>query len=315
MLLILVLFLLYIKNTTLTFAVFPLILLVFNFKTLSGKLLKAILLSTLIIVLFFIKNLILCGSLLFPSKIFTLIATDYAIPSKIQTFYYDNLKYYGYFITAEQYNSMSVWDLFIRWITLPKLNGLFNKLSVFLILALPFFIYKFKNEKALWLIYVNMILQIFLLLITSPQYRFFIHFVLFFSVFCLICLIQNKKLINALLALSQIPIALILFFPFNLSKLANHKSLMEISTFSINNIVFPYQNTKSNTSFETIQLGNLKYNSPQKNAFLWASGNGDLPCVNKKQVDTFEKYFQYIPQMRTNELKDGFYAKKISKNE
>ncbi|BDU25535.1 hypothetical protein FLGSB24_22790 [Flavobacterium sp. GSB-24] len=90
---------------------------------------------------------------------------------------------------------------------------------------------------------------------------------------------------------------------------------MEISTFSINNIVFPYQNTKSNTSFETIQLGNLKYNSPQKNAFLWASGNGDLPCVNKKQVDTFEKYFQYIPQMRTNELKDGFYAKKISKNE
>ncbi|AXB57174.1 LIC_10190 family membrane protein [Flavobacterium fluviale] len=315
LLLILVLFLLYIKNTTLTFAVFPLILLVFNFKSLSGKLLKPILLSTLIIVLFFIKNLIICGSPLFPSKIFTAIATDYAIPSRIQTFYYDNLKYYGYFITAEKYNSMSVWDLFIKWITLPKLNGLFNKLSVFLILVLPIFIYKFKNEKALWLLYVNMILQIFLLLITSPQYRFFIHFVLFFSVFCLVCLIQNKKLLNAVLVLSQIPIAIILFFPFNISKLSNHKSLMEISTFSINNIVFPYQNSKSNTSFETIQLGNLKYNSPQKNAFLWAGGNGDLPCVNKKQIDTFEKNFQYIPQMRTNELKDGFYAKKISKNE
>ena len=314
-LLILALFLLYIKNTTLTFAVFPLILLVFNFKSLSGKLLKPILLSTLIIVLFFIKNLIICGSPLFPSKIFTAIATDYAIPSRIQTFYYDNLKYYAYFITAEQYNSMSVWDLFIKWITLPKLNGLFNKLSVFLILVLPIFIYKFKNEKALWLLYFNMILQIFLLLITSPQYRFFIHFVLFFSVFCLVCLIQNKKLLNAVLVLSQIPIAIILFFPFNISKLSNHKSLMEISTFSINNIVFPYQNSKSNTSFETIQLGNLKYNSPQKNTFLWAGGNGDLPCVNKKQIDTFEKNFQYIPQMRTNELKDGFYAKKISKNE
>jgi hypothetical protein len=315
LLLILVLFLLYIKNTTLTFAVFPLILLAFNFKSLSGKLLKPILLSTLIIVLFFIKNLILCGSPLFPSKIFTVIATDYAIPNTIQTFYYNNLKYYGYFITAEQYNSMSIWDLFIRWITLPKLNGLFNKLSVFLIISLPFFIYKFKNEKALWLLYVNMLLQIFLLLITSPQYRFFIHFVLFFSVFCLVSLIQNKKLMSALLVFSQIPIAIILFFPFNLSKFANHKSLMEISTFSTNNIVFPYQNSKSNTSFETIQLGNLKFNSPQKNAFLWASGNGDLPCVNKKQIDTFEKYFQYIPQMRTNELKDGFYAKKISKNE
>ncbi|MCV2487079.1 hypothetical protein OD917_19260 [Flavobacterium sp. SH_e] len=315
LLLILVLFLLYIKNTTLTFAVFPLILLPFNFKSLSGKLLKPILLSASVIILFFIKNLIICGSPLFPSKIFPTLTTDYAIPSAIQTFYYDNLKYYGYFITAEQYNSMSVWDLFIRWITLPKLNGLFNKLSVFFILVLPFFIYKFKNEKALWLLYANMILQIFLLLITSPQYRFFIQFVLFFSLFCFICLIQNKKLMNVLLVLSQIPIAIILFFPFNLSKFANHKSLMEISTFSTNNIVFPYQNSKSNTTFENIQLGNLKYNSPQKNDFLWASGNGDLPCVNKKQIDTFEKYFQYIPQMRTNELKDGFYAKKISKNE
>lgn len=315
LLLILVLFLLYIKNTTLTFAVFPLILLAFNFKSLSGKLLKPILLSTLVIVLFFIKNLIICGSPLFPSKIFPALTTDYAIPNTIQTFYYDNLKYYAYFITAEQYNSMSVWDLFLRWITLPKLNGLFNKLSVFLIVILPFFIYKFKNEKALWLLYINMILQLFLLLITSPQYRFFIHFVLFFSLFCLICLIKNKKLMNALLVLSQIPIAFILFFPFNLSKFANHKSLMEISIFSAKNIIFPYQNSKSNTSFETIQLGNLKYNSPQKNDFLWASGNGDLPCVNKKQIDTFEKYFQYIPQMRTNELKDGFYAKKISKNE
>lgn len=315
LLLILVLFLLYIKNTTLTFAIFPLILLAFNFKSLSEKLLKPILLSVLVIILFFIKNLIICGSPLFPSKVFAALTTDYAIPSTIQTFYYDNLKYYGYFITAEQYNSMSVWDLLIRWITLPKLNGLFNKLSVFFILVLPFFIYKFKNEKALWFLYANMILQIFLLLITSPQYRFFVHFVLFFSLFCLICLIQNKKIINALLVLSQIPIAIILFFPFNLSKFANHKSLMEISTFSTNNIVFPYQNSKINTAFETIQLGNLKYNSPQKIDFLWANGNGDLPCVNKKQIDTFEKYFQYIPQMRTNQLKDGFYAKKISKNE
>ncbi|WP_433829297.1 LIC_10190 family membrane protein [Flavobacterium anhuiense] len=315
LLLVLVLFLLYIKNTTVTFAAFPVILLAFNFKSLSRKLLKPILLSTLVFVLFFIKNLIICGSPLFPSKLFTAITTDYAIPNTIQTYYYDNLKYYGYFITSDQYNLMSAYDLFVRWITLPKLNGFFNKLSILLIVVIPFFIYKFKNEKALWLIYVNMILQIFLLLITSPQYRFFIHFTLFFSLFCLICLIQNKKVINALLALSQIPIAIILFFPFNLSKFANHKSLMEISTFSTKNIISPYQNSKSKSTFETIQIGNLKYNSPQKNDFLWASGNGDLPCVNKELIDSFEKYFQYIPQMRTNDLKDGFYAKKISKNE
>ena len=90
---------------------------------------------------------------------------------------------------------------------------------------------------------------------------------------------------------------------------------MEISNFSAKNIVFPYPNTKNNTTFETIQLGNLKYNSPEKNDFFWANGNGDLPCVDKKQLDYFEKYFKIIPQMRTNDLKDGFYAKKTQKNE
>lgn len=315
LLVILVLFLLYIKNTTLTFAVFPLALLALNFKSLAPKLLKPSLLSILIILLFFIKNLIICGSPIFPSKILTVIKTDYAIPNVIQTYYYDHLKYYGYFLTAEQYNSMSAWDLFIRWITLPKLNGLFNKISFFLIAAIPFFIHKYKDKKALWLIYIIMILQIFLLLITSPQYRFFIHFTLFFSIFCLTCFVQSKKILNVLLILSQIPIAIILFCPLNVGRFANHKSLMEIKTFSTKNVIYPYSNSKITTSFETIQLGNLKYNSPQNNDFLWASGNGDLPCVNKELIGSFEKYFHYIPQMRTNDLKDGFYAKKISPDE
>lgn len=90
---------------------------------------------------------------------------------------------------------------------------------------------------------------------------------------------------------------------------------MEISNFSVKNIVFPYSNTKNNTTFETIQLGNLKYNSPVKNDFFWANGNGDLPCVDKQQLDYFDKYFQVIPQMHTNDLKDGFYAKRTQKNE
>ena len=91
--------------------------------------------------------------------------------------------------------------------------------------------------------------------------------------------------------------------------------MLEISNFSVKNIVFPYQNTKSNTPFETIELGNLKYNSPVKNDFFWANGNGNLPCVDKRQIDYFEKYFRIIPQMRTTDLKDGFYAKQLSENE
>ncbi|MGO4771974.1 hypothetical protein ACEN2I_09935 [Flavobacterium sp. W22_SRS_FK3] len=312
---ILVLFLLYIKNTTLTFSVFPIILLILHFQLLSRNLLKTIFLTITILCLFVIKNMIICGSPIFPSKILTSLTMNYSIPDSIQGFYYDQIKYYGFFVTTEQYNSMSVLDLFLRWLTLPKLNGLFNKIAIFLILIVPFFIFKFQNKKALWILYVVMIVQLFLFLITSPQYRFFMNFILFFAIFCFICIVQSRRTINILLLLSLIPTFVVLFFPVSLNRFSNHKLMMEISNFSVKNIFFPYPNTKNNTAFETIQLGNLKYNSPQKNDFFWANGNGDLPCVDKQQIDYFEKYFQIIPQMRTNDLKDGFYAKKIQKNE
>lgn len=91
--------------------------------------------------------------------------------------------------------------------------------------------------------------------------------------------------------------------------------MMELSNFSTENIIFPHENTKNNTTFEVIQLGNMNYNSPIQNDFFWASGNGALPCVNKDQIAYFKKYFYIIPQQRTKDLKDGFYAKKINTND
>ena len=160
-----------------------------------------------------------------------------------------------------------------------------------------------------------MAVQLFLLFVTSPQYRFFMNFILFFSLFCFVSIIRNKKIIQAVLFLSIIPLIIVLFLPVNLNQFSNHKFMLKISNFSAENIIYPFKNTKNNTAFESIQLGNLKYNSPVENDFFWSNGDGDLPCVNKKQLDYFEKYFGIIPQMRTKDLKDGFYAKQISKNE
>lgn len=314
LIIILVLFLLYIKNTTLTLALLPIILFAFHFKSLSKKIVPPIILAVIIAVLFIIKNMIICGSPIFPSKI-NAFTTDYAIPNIIESFYYDQLKYYGFSITEEQYNKMSVIDLFLRWLSMSKLNGLFNKISILLVLIVPFFIYKYQNKKAVWILYFVMILQLILLGLTSPQYRFFMNFILFFSIFCFACIFQNKKTIQYFLILSLFPTCIVLFFPINLNRFSNHRFMLEISNFSLENSILPYQNSKSNTKFESIQLENLKYNSPVQNDFFWANGDGDLPCVDKQQLDYFEKYFRIIPQMRTHDLKDGFYAKELTENE
>ena len=312
LILILVLFCLFIKNTSLGLIFIPIFLFLQNFRILSRKMFYPVLISFVVASLFITKNMIICGAPIFPSKTFEFFTTNYSIPDTIESFYYDQLKYYGYFLNLEQYESMSKMDLFFRWLSLPKLNGLFNKIAVILILVLPFLIYKFNNVKSFWIIYFTFIIQLILLFLTSPQYRFFMNFILFFLLFLLVCFIRKKIFINTILILSLVPSVIVLLFPINMNSFSNYKFMLKLSNFSVQNIVFPHENTKLNTEFEKIKYGNLIINSPKDNSFFWASGNGDLPCVNKTQIEYFKKYFFIVPQLRTTELKDGLYPKQIA---
>jgi len=66
-----------------------------------------------------------------------------------------------------------------------------------------------------------------------------------------------------------------------------------------------------NHNYLKFNVGNLIFESPDESSFFWITGNGELPCVNKQQIDYFKSNYNYIPQLRTNNLKDGFYAKRI----
>jgi hypothetical protein len=77
-------------------------------------------------------------------------------------------------------------------------------------------------------------------------------------------------------------------------------------------LLIPENNSRySNLKFKKIKDGNIEYYSPQKSDFFWITGNGNLPCVNKEQIDFFKKKYFILPQQRTSNIKDGFYAKEI----
>jgi hypothetical protein len=310
-----VLFLLYIKNTTFIFILIPVILLFKNYAILKAKLCTSSVISALILILFVAKNLITCGSPIFLFNFFNFSVTDYALPKHISDLVFTELKYHTFAIGKNAYNSLTASELILRWLTLPKLTGLFNKISFILIVVTPAFIYKFQNKQKYWILYGLMVFQLIALFATSPQYRFFMNFILFFGLFCIICIVRNKKIITLLLLFSLVPIGYIIFIPMKLFNFTNNKLMSETSTVPLKAIVFPLENTKLKSDFELIELGNMKYNSPIENNFLYGTGNGDLPCVNKKQIDYYKKRYSIIPQMRTNELKDGFYSKKIKKDE
>ena len=308
---ILVLFSLYIKTTAVGLCILPIVLVLQNYKEI--KIYKITFLSVLILGLFVTKNIIVTGYALFPMTQNFGFVSDYQIPEKIAVLYYSLTKYFAYSLTEEQFNQMTASEVFLQWITMPKLHGFFNKISLFLVIFTPILIYKFLNQRRFWILYFIMSVQLLLLFLSSPQYRFFMNFILFFSFLWLAIFINKKRIILISLVFSTFATAFVLFIPMNLKSLSRNEHAITTSNFSVKNIIFPFQNSKYETDFERIQNDQFYYNSPKTMDFFWGTANGEIPCVNKKQIDYFEQKYNVKPQMRSGNLKDGFYAKNTDK--
>src|SRR5690606_30239400 len=135
------------------------------------------------------------------------------LPESIQDLFFRYSKVYAYFITFEEYQHMSMLQRFLTWLQLPKLNGLFNKLIMVLFLLIPFVIQKFRNRKILYFIYFLGIFQLIILFLTSPQYRFFLVFVLFFLNLATASIFAKKKIIKTILIASVVISGIPIFLP------------------------------------------------------------------------------------------------------
>ena len=300
-------FCIFIKTTSVSIIVLPIIIIVKHYSYLILKIWKIAVVSVLVLVLFLIKNTIVSGHPFFPimSDAFH---TDYAIPPAIINLHNTQAKTYSYFVSDGNYQSMSVTQLFIRWLTLSKLNGLLNKLAVLLIVICPVLIYRFCNKKTFWTLYFAMCLQMAVLFCTSPQYRFFFNFLLFFSLFIVAIIFHKKQnAIITLLYISTFITAFVLINPVDLNKFSNKKFVIPLSRFNVENIAFPHSNTKFNTGFTLRKQGNLEYYSPVENPSLRYLGDGPLPCVNYDAIEYNRTQFGIVPQLRSTDLKDGFY--------
>jgi hypothetical protein len=84
-------------------------------------------------------------------------------------------------------------------------------------------------------------------------------------------------------------------------------------SFSYRHIVLPASHTRfESMRFEKCKEGNLEYYSPKQKMLMFNTFAGPLPTLNQKQQKYFERRFQIIPQKIENDLKDGFYSKKLS---
>ncbi len=300
----LVLFLCFVKVTMVILFVLIIMLFVNNFKSLKKELWQYSLLSLTVLGLFLFKNAIISGYLFYPLAQINVLNFDWKVPKELLEFY--RLGTYLEGMSNIDVSQLSVLEKVKVWLTLPKLDGLFNKAFVLLLLVFPWFIYKSKHKSSVLVIYILAIIQLAILWFTSPQYRFFFVFVSFLAIQIFSSLIKSKKVGVSLVTFSIILSAIPVFVTVNLNAFTNNNFAMALSTFKLKNVIIPEENTRTKTKFIRYYIDGFEFYSPDEDVFFWATGNGNLPCVNKKQIDYIKYYYNYIPQLRTNDLKDGF---------
>lgn len=305
----------YCKTTSFVILLLPIFYLIKHFKVLHREVLPSCLIGLFVLFLFMAKNTLITGYQLYPLQALKLFNLDYRVPKEVMTLVFNETKLNGYYMTLEQYNTMSSYAIMKNWLYTSPIDSLFNGMTLIILLITPLILYKFYNKKENWIIYSVTLIHLILMFLSSPQYRYFIHFILFFELLLISLFVIRKKTVNLLLFSSLIPVIIVVYLPFDFSGITTNKLIAHNNYFSIKNSIEPAENSKFIIDFETIKRGNLEYHSPIQPYFFWGTYNGSLPTVNKAQVNYFENYLHYIPQQRTDNLADGFFAKKIKTNE
>ncbi|WP_284652027.1 LIC_10190 family membrane protein [Flavobacterium terrisoli] len=310
-----VLFTVYIKITSVVLLILPLLFLIKYSALLKRQFISIRLLSGLVLILFAVKNIILTGYPLYPLTALPYPNANYMVPKEIMSYFFGQEMMHSFYMGFGSFQDASLFYFFKQYFLHNGIDSIIAFTTVFLVLVSPFIISKYYPRQRLRDIYFVFIALLILLAFSSPQYRFYVYFTLFFGLIFLAVVFTKKKLIIAFISLSLLTVALLVFVPMSFSALTQNKLLTSNNTFRLENAVTPKPNTKENLGFIKVTKGNLDYNTPANTSLFWITGNGTLPCVNDEQVHYFETYFHVIPQLRGKTLGEGFYAKKVKSDD
>lgn len=302
-----------IKITAFGLIVFPMVLLL-KLKNLSIQFYSKLLLVAIGFSLLWIgKNIIITGYPLFPSEAFSgVFSLNHQIPENLYNYSLRKDKLFEFFVSVQDLNSMSKTELFWKWLTHSKLGIIFNLIILSLLVFVPILITKSKTQKRYWWIYASFVIQILFLALTSPQYRFMLHYIVIFVLLLFGVLFKNYKLKLSVLFLSQAITLWFIVFPVRYNALTSKNYQLESVGFQLKNILRPAPNSSILSEYETIKMGNLKYHSPKEEVYFWNTGDGKLPCVNETQLNYLMTQTGFRPQLRdSTDLSKGFYAEKV----
>ncbi len=190
---------------------------------------------------------------------------------------------------------------FWHWLHQPGIHQIINPLMVFLLTIFPIILMSTKQnnqfKKPYLRLYLAGLFYFIVILFMSPNFRFFLPFLIFLSLtilsFC--CPPVFTKYLNSL---GWIIFLFIGFF------WAIHNN------WSYQNLIFPEPVSIYN-QYDSQKEGQIRYNFPVEKELFWQTGNAPLPAIHPKLIEFFKTKFGVIPQK--NVEKNYYYENKISK--
>ncbi|KGO92009.1 LIC_10190 family membrane protein [Flavobacterium subsaxonicum] len=278
----------------------------------KGNIKFALLTGIPIATLWIAKNTIISGYPLYPIAYFK-TDFDWAIPNNLFNAIISGTADYGYYRDGSLPAGISMTGKLLLWLQQRDLARIVN-IATLLVLGILPFTGILKNKKYR-LVYVALLVNFIAVLLTSPQFRYFIYITLCGSLLVIAAVynyFRAKPVYFKFLAIAGTLAAFVSFVNVGLSDLTRNKLHQEVAQPAVSQIYLPERTTKlPNLNYLKKTTGNLDYYSPEYNFFRYGTADGPLPCVNTNQLEYFEKKLGILPQLRGETLTEGFYSAKI----
>ncbi len=253
-------------------------------RQLKNYSLKLLIFGLFLVSLWISKNYIITGYLLYPFDwLGQIFKSDWQYPPELMQYMAQMGKQES---MALSFNTDLITG-FWQWLRQPGIHQIINPLMMILLILYPVVLGLKKQKINLSypyrLLYLLGLLYFIIILFISPNFRFFLAFLLFFSMSIKAFSGQN---IN--------------FKYFNLSGwslfLIAGIFLSLHQNFRLNNIIIPQPVSNLNARYLSENIDNFEYHYPDNPQLFWQTGDAPLPAVHKRQIDFFWQHFKMIPQ-------------------
>lgn len=273
---------------------------------------KAIILIFLLMVLFLVKSIWVSANLMHPLSIFSLDFLPWRSPMELyqKSESIGVINSYDAKYTIEEINGFTTTEKFTKWLFVDS-YAMYIHFGIIILFILSMSYFSIKKNKFSILLISILFVKCLLIFSQSAQYRFMLEAVLIMG----FILMSELKISTMWVKRVSLALGLIaLFLLFKPQMIQRYVPSFQLGAFMADykakQLIIPQ--LYSLNVYHKYQIGNLKFNVPYKQPFMF---NMELPVLTLGKLIDYYSIGGFPQLYNPNNLKEGFYWKELTSEE